>query len=104
MGLEFCPSSEGSTVLEAQIRKGAAHSRPHSRRRGPDSGWGCSTILGATGTDEHAGGFARRAAKGARLLPPAPASPQLDALVLFTPDVEYGTPEPQLPTASKHAV
>ena len=68
-------------MLEAQVRKGAVHSQPHSRRRGPDSEWGCSTILGAAGTDEHAGGFARRAAKGARLLPPAPASPQLDALV-----------------------
>lgn len=38
-------------------------------------------ILRATGTDEHAGGFARRAAKGVRLLPPTIASPQLDALV-----------------------
>ena len=63
VGLEFCPGNEGSTVLEAQVRKRAVHPQPHSRRRGPDSRWGCSTILGATGTDEHAGGFARRAAK-----------------------------------------
>lgn len=72
VGLEFCPGNEGSTVLEAQVRKGAVHLQPHSRRKGPDSGWECSTILGATGTDEHAGGFARRAAK--IISPPPPPS------------------------------
>lgn len=28
MGLEFCLGSEGSTVLEAQVRKGAVHPGP----------------------------------------------------------------------------
>lgn len=75
MGLEFCLGSEGSTVLEAQVRKGAVHPSPTAGEGAQLQGGGAPRSLGPQAQMNMLGVLLEGGSQGGQITAPAIALP-----------------------------